>query len=473
MRKYMSKRQRPCDFCRSRKTACRIEGCLPCRLCALHGKQCTFVESTQPRRRTVAPESDGTSSYRQRPATDQGEVEVSPSNNQDLSLIDQDEVLQPSPSDYQPGSLFETSEQGFLFENIADQFFDGFGESEYDVQLGQTCSLLEGEPDPGIQLERTDTLESTDLLDKTPIGVQLDSPNSLHPQALGHSGDMDPYLLRNYQYDLSGAYKFKHLSIHSVSDGRVPVQFLLSESGLFSHSREEMGLRHTSIDASKKELESLVTLDIGLRLIALFRRHILPQYPIFSDLQFPNPQSSPPYLLAALYMVAQPFSRLDDVLSIELAYETLNNQGLFKIIEDALRWEAHNPSLSIVQTMLLLVVRPSTNPLVLESSSKWSSHGTLVAMCQSLGLHHDPSAWNIVPWQISLRRRISCTVFSLDKWLASTLGRPPLITRDAWLVTSLTMADIYDSGMNPNVWSQCTMYAKLGTLLGDTLSKLL
>jgi len=46
-RKYMSKSNRACDFCRSRKSACRIiERGLSCRLCSSHGRQCTFVSGS-------------------------------------------------------------------------------------------------------------------------------------------------------------------------------------------------------------------------------------------------------------------------------------------------------------------------------------------------------------------------------------------------------------------------------------------
>src|SRR4051794_34317702 len=57
MRKYMSKRQRPCDFCRSRKTACRIESSPPCRLCQQYGRECTFVEAARPRKRQQTAET--------------------------------------------------------------------------------------------------------------------------------------------------------------------------------------------------------------------------------------------------------------------------------------------------------------------------------------------------------------------------------------------------------------------------------
>lgn len=428
------------------------------------------METTQPKKRSNLSGNNYAASSRPEPGIDA--VEVSQPDIHTVSPDDQDMAFLLSPTNLQSESILRDSDKNLIFEGFADQFFSEFGGTELDAQYGQAYIIPRGELSPEHDIAKTNTQEPTDWLETGSIEAQLDGTGSLHPQALGHSGDMDPYLLQNYQYDLSGAYNFKQLSIQSASRGLVPIQFLLSQPGLFSHSREEMGLRYTSSDVSKEELEGLVPVDTGVRLIALFRRFVLPQYPIFSDFLFPDPQSSPPHLLAAIYMVTQPFAKLDDVLSIELAYETLNNQGLFKLINDALEWGTHNPSLSIVQTMLLLVLRSSTNPLVLESSLKWSLHGALVTACQTLGLHYDPSSWDIAPWQIALRRRVSFTIFSVDKWLASSLGRPPLITRDSWLVTSLTAADGFASSMSSDVWSQYLCCAKLGPLLGDVLSRL-
>jgi hypothetical protein len=52
-RKYMSKRQHACDLCRSRKSACRIDNALPCRLCASRGRTCTFQDEGPSRNRAV------------------------------------------------------------------------------------------------------------------------------------------------------------------------------------------------------------------------------------------------------------------------------------------------------------------------------------------------------------------------------------------------------------------------------------
>lgn len=57
-RKYRSKKQRPCDLCRSRKTHCRITGSESiCELCKKLGRQCTFVQ--KPLRRAQNPQANG------------------------------------------------------------------------------------------------------------------------------------------------------------------------------------------------------------------------------------------------------------------------------------------------------------------------------------------------------------------------------------------------------------------------------
>ena len=50
-RRYKSKSQRPCDFCRKRRAACRIISTPPCELCKSHSHQCTFAHSPPPRKK--------------------------------------------------------------------------------------------------------------------------------------------------------------------------------------------------------------------------------------------------------------------------------------------------------------------------------------------------------------------------------------------------------------------------------------
>lgn len=53
-----TRRERPCDACRRRKSRCVIhEGAVLCVLCEFHKQECTFVQSPVPRKRK--PTGDG------------------------------------------------------------------------------------------------------------------------------------------------------------------------------------------------------------------------------------------------------------------------------------------------------------------------------------------------------------------------------------------------------------------------------
>ena len=57
-RKYRSKRQRPCDLCRQRKTQCKIPGSGgACELCDKLGHNCTFVLQPLSKERWRPPET--------------------------------------------------------------------------------------------------------------------------------------------------------------------------------------------------------------------------------------------------------------------------------------------------------------------------------------------------------------------------------------------------------------------------------
>lgn len=53
-----SRKERPCDGCRKRKSKCVLQESRRCVLCEFHKQECTFVEKAQPRKRKLS--SDGT-----------------------------------------------------------------------------------------------------------------------------------------------------------------------------------------------------------------------------------------------------------------------------------------------------------------------------------------------------------------------------------------------------------------------------
>jgi hypothetical protein len=58
-RNYKSRKYRPCDFCRARQVACKIEVAPPCQLCQSHRRECTFVEQPKKKRRPPAENAGG------------------------------------------------------------------------------------------------------------------------------------------------------------------------------------------------------------------------------------------------------------------------------------------------------------------------------------------------------------------------------------------------------------------------------
>ena len=62
-----SRKDRPCDACRRRKSRCVIhEGQTSCVLCQFHTQDCTFVQSPQPRKRKLNTEGKEESSAKRR-----------------------------------------------------------------------------------------------------------------------------------------------------------------------------------------------------------------------------------------------------------------------------------------------------------------------------------------------------------------------------------------------------------------------
>ncbi|KAJ5478878.1 hypothetical protein N7530_004387 [Penicillium desertorum] len=452
-RRYMSKRNRACDFCRARKAACRIDRAPPCYLCTLHGKECTFLQPTS-RPRQPFPEVVSSQVPQQAELGSRSEqYEVSPVGDS----VHYDILM--SIDDNGGNHSVATAPEAF------HDLFDGAGGALSTHLLG--CQGL-------VVSEDGSSLQATCLpliTQEDGSSVCLDTQGVMTPQLLGSSGDMDPLLMSRYQYDTSGAFHFKNLNIQSVSSGTNPTQFLLSKPSIFATSREENGCENVSAFQLGQELESLVPEDIGLRLINLFERIVAPDYPILPPGEL-NPGTSPPYLLASVYLLVEPFTKFDEKLCIDLAYDKPSSVALCGIINKALPHEIHAPKLCVVQTMLLLAIRPYPNPIVLDSGFKWSQLATLIACAHTLGLHLDPKSWQIPPWQIAQRRCLSYFIYSTDKWLALSLGRPPLLHYDNWLVTSLSQEDRPVSGLDPQAWTNIMKRAELDSLLDRVLTQL-
>ncbi|KAJ5767049.1 uncharacterized protein N7511_004665 [Penicillium nucicola] len=464
-RRYMSKRDRACDSCRTKKAACRIDRSPPCYLCTLHGKECTFMQPTSrprpPFLNRVRPNLNG----EMNPLLGFQAVSVGDSTEDSLMALDNDAA-----------SVVLTGPQGFpdIFERSGASVSGVFEDGNWATGFSPGNFFCTSPQPPGSQqlkdVETPNTTIPATLSQE--VSVCLDTHVSMTAQLLGSSGDMDPSLISRYQYDTSGAFRFKNLNIQSISSGSNPTQFLMSNPSVFGFSREENGCSKVSTIDTRQKLELLVPADIGRRLITLFDTIILSQYPLLGPSGQLDPKTTPPHFLASAYLIVEPFTKFDEKLCIDLAYDKPSAVALHQIINDAILYEIHAPKLCIIRTLLTLVIRPYPNPIVLDSGLKWTQLSTLVACAHTLGLHLDPKSWQISSREIFQRRSLSCLIYSTDKWLALSLGRPPLLTYDNWLVAGLSQSDYLISGLDPLAWSNVMKKAELDSLLDRVLVQL-
>ncbi|KAK2053111.1 fungal-specific transcription factor domain-containing protein [Colletotrichum caudatum] len=443
-RYYMSKRQRPCDFCRSRKTACRIDSAPPCRLCVLHGRDCTFVEGVAPRRRL--PPSDKV----------EGRTVPPPAVSQTPTPVTTAPIsahLLPRGPEDQPPHGDEMAFVDSLNFDTTQSEFEAMFQSPRAFSTPSTAWASTAPRQPGSR-------------------EQIEYPPGANPQMLGLSGDMDPLLLRHYRIDESGMFGFKELAIHSMQGSPMPCQFLLSQQFIFSRRRDECGAERPSEGALSGQLAKVIPTAVGARLVTLFRDFVQPQFPIFATALFSDPASTPAYLLAAIYAIALPFVVHDDKLSVDVAYDKPPYPVLSQIIDKALSYEVHSPSIPVAQTLLLLVLRPSADPLVADTAYRRDVLGRLVSCATTLGLHLDPSDWSMPERQKAHRRRLSFIVYAVDTWIASTHGTPPATHRDNWLVTNLASRDFVDSGLGSDDESRLMDFATVTEVLSSALASL-
>lgn len=468
----MSKRQRPCDYCRVRKSACLIEGYPPCRMCVLHSRPCTFVEAVPPRKIVNQKRLNDGTHEEEGYASSRETLSENETASRDMSS---DQHVIDSFRENGTELLFASPYAGIdsVFPGGVDvPSWEGFNPDFFHIEQSPSVTSRFGEPTTQNEGQQSNTLPTQPRDDFHDILLgSTDLSNT--PHFVGATADDDPYLMLLYRLDSRGRLPFGRYTMQSVYQGLEPAHFWLIDQVLFSQGREEAGLQATvNCDESRQELESVVSAATGDRLIKLFDRFIAPQYPIFSTSLYPSSKSSPHYLLAAIYCIVQPFIQFDNTLATELAYEKPPYSRLLQIALKALAFEAYTPTLEFIQALIIIIVRPSTDPHISESSIKWALQGTLITAAQTLGLHTDPKSWAIARWQISQRRRISFLIYATDTWIACSLGKPPLLNEENWLVTSLGPEDELESGLDTDKWANLLRHSQLTGILRSVLSKL-
>lgn len=187
----------------------------------------------------------------------------------------------------------------------------------------------------------------------------------------------------------------------------------------------------------------------------------------------PDPTSSDPSLLAAIYLVALSFAGFDDFLSVQIAYDLPDTEQLWNLAFSATQQRVQKSGFGTLQTVILLLVAPSHRPLMPDYSTKWSLVGTMVTISQTLGLQFDASHWKVSPFEAELRRRLSWVVEMIDVWHAAALGRTCLTREDDWLVAEPRPDDFPDHENQISMPKHFMHMYKLTMILRQVLTTLL
>ncbi|KAI1451289.1 fungal-specific transcription factor domain-containing protein [Annulohypoxylon moriforme] len=447
-RSYVSKnRPRPCDLCRSKKTACMPSASsASCRSCLNAEEQCVFSN-----RRLSQKQARSDAETRQRHSVNTS-TDYSPAPPTLPTLP----TLSASELSLSPAHL-----------DIPTRINDPFIQSH-----STPATLPENNSDSHeVAIRSFDQAQDTNsILDfsaaSTPMPL-FQHVNSLEPpftrsivQLCGTSSDMDPWLLRHCRYDEKGIRSLYKLQIRSVGgvpvEGVVPVHFTIVDENLHhALPPEVVSSEQNSLTRLNQELKSIVEPDLGRKLISLFLRFVFPSLPVISRSQtttiLANSNSYmdeiPTCLLSAIYASAIPFSSHDPSLYLCSFYEDSPVERLWDMVHESISVNMRAPRLATLQAALLYMHRPCKRSFraLSDHPSIWPFWGSIVGLASSLGLHLECRRWGIPAWEKRLRRRLWWAVYLEDTWRSLLLGRPPFIHADEWDVSELDDLD-FESG---------------------------
>ncbi len=440
-RNYKSRKYRPCDFCRARQVACKIEVSPPCQLCKLHGRDCTFVERPKKKRRPKAnATSTGQSMSPVSSAPDSGitgQIDRFTLASQESSSAEGYQRSFPPYTQPLDPHLTALSHDQDHSHTAYQPHFDGH---MYDRRLGHNQYIAQQEH----SLSHVAVSEFHRATPGLP-GSHTEArprPLSARPMRLvGETGEVNPYLLRCYHYDEQDECTVSRQNFRRVKKiPRVPhasgvkdapdVVFALTDGNHASLGEPRVD-NHT-LSQFQHEVNEMFSDEQRFRLLGLYFRFIDPYFPIFarSDLLVSGGlsnhavQNLPLSVSASLYAAALPFVQYDDHLSATMGHGPDHSQHLYRISWLALTQEAHQPSLSSIQAALLILQRPPSDQYCNETPWNTGLIAWTVSLAYVLGLNRDGTEWNIPVWELALRKRLWHAIVSMDKWATLGAGMP-------------------------------------------------
>ncbi|KAF7551131.1 hypothetical protein G7Z17_g5240 [Cylindrodendrum hubeiense] len=258
-----------------------------------------------------------------------------------------------------------------------------------------------------------------ELVEPGPLDRTLGCSLSRFAELYGLGSDMEPILMRHRPYDVR-THEF-NLETHAIR------RVLEHDEG-----QEYPVTFHVAADEKAAEADPTHSLVDSIEGCVHPHGQSLVELPT---------ATSPPALLAAIYLSAARWWTYDPELSIRSPPDAGH---LRKLLRTALPSSYHRPKLCSIQAALLLLQCQPEDPLNPDHTFQWGLTCQALAVGQCLGLHLDATNWSIPQWERNARKRLSWALFMQDRWTALAYGRPVHIHEDDWTVKDLTPADFTD-----------------------------
>ncbi|KAG6104627.1 hypothetical protein E4U13_008310 [Claviceps humidiphila] len=461
-RERRSRKSRPCDACRRRKTACIITTEPPCAFCRTRGITCQSTAAGEAAlARTyagydhVAPAGSGA-------GRDHAETRTSP-NTAKSSPCGAGGGLSSSPvpvaatgstsaaaaaaavaaaaaanSQYASSSRYgghETPFAAYSSHGFESGSFDGFVR-DADIKIEPDSSVMSmdivqpalNSPESSVGSTASYTLE--------------DNPGR-STYFLGSTAEQDPFVLDAFSYGILSEMSTVDANVVQIHRGGtdlddLPQHFLFLSLG---HPKHTNMSREEASDA----IETKVWPHADV-LVRLYFRHVHPILPLLSKVRFlrryaSNRKSIPACLRGAIYALASVYWTEDPSIRTADAFP-LHQHEIVDQAHRALRREIENPNLFVVQACLLLIHVQPPSIDAMEAPSTFTLAAQATACAQLIGLHQDPSEWNLEPVEKKLRKKLWWSVFLTDCWAAISLGNPPHISETSFSTVPVDIEDL-------------------------------
>lgn len=197
-------------------------------------------------------------------------------------------------------------------------------------------------------------------------------------------------------------------------------------------------------DESSQIIETKVA-SHGPSLVCLYFKHVHPVYCAISKVRFlraykKDKLNIPASLRGVIYGLGAGYWKQDPRLrTIPCPFEQYE---LFQVAQASLERELEGPDLWKLQACLLMLHEKAAINGTFETPRIWTLSAQAVACAQMIGLHRDPSNWNIDPWEKSLRKKLWWATYVTDIWSSVSHGNPPHIYRASYTTSTLDLDDL-------------------------------